>query len=316
MCRIAEVLRGAAQQLERSGCDEAWIEARLLAAAALQRSRVWIYQNLDAMVDPASAERLQALVDRRLAGEPLAYLLGTREFYGRSFLVDPRVLIPRPETETLLEHAIRFARSRARSPLVLQPAGATSSRKGCCSDGLVSESPDDASHSLRVVDVGTGSGILGISLALEIASAQVVLVDRFASALAVAHENCRRHAVDGRVLTVQADLLDGLVGPIDLIVANLPYIPTDEIARLPTEVQREPREALDGGADGLDLYRRLLAQASRVLAPDGALFAEIGDHQGAAALELARMSFPDRESRVEPDLEGRDRVLAITPRGM
>ncbi|MGH2458113.1 MAG: peptide chain release factor N(5)-glutamine methyltransferase [Chloroflexota bacterium] len=279
MTRVHDALREAAERLTPSVGEAHLLEARILVETALGQSRVWLYQHPEAPLEADQLRRLCHLIERRQAGEPLAYILGTREFYGRSFLVDPRVLVPRQDTETLLERALASARC----------------------------------HPARVVDVGTGSGILGISLALELPWARVVLIDRSADALAVAKENVRRHAVDARLSLVQGDLLTGLDGPADLIVANLPYVPSGEIDRLQPEVRREPRVALDGGPDGLDLYRRLLAQAPSVLGPRGALFAEIGDGQGAAANGLARARFPEYDVRIHPDLEGRDRVLAVTP---
>lgn len=312
MRTIADVLRGATRQLESSTSDSARLEARLLTEAALGRSRVWIYQNLGTTLDAASVERLLSLVDRRAAGEPLAYILGTREFYGRAFLVDRRVLIPRPETETVLEHAVELARASVRRPVVARLGGQFARRSADHHD--TADRAGDDKRPMVVVDVGTGSGILGISLALELPSAHVILVDCSADALDVARANCRRHGVEGRVELVKGDLLDGIEGPIDLIVANLPYVPTAEIDHLAVEVRQEPRQALDGGEDGLDLYRRLFAQASTVLAPGGSLAAEIGDRQGVSAVQLARASFPGRDVRVYPDLEGRDRVIAVTPR--
>lgn len=318
MRSIADVLREATRQLESSASDSPQIEARLLAEAALGRSRVWIYQHLGTTIDAASIERLHSLVDRRAAGEPLAYIIGTREFFGRSFIVDHRVLIPRPETETLLERALQLARARFDQPALASTGPRAGGSLASSNVRPVEPGPftslDLSDRPMRVVDVGTGCGILGISLALALPSARVVLVDCSADALDVARENCRRHGVDGRVDLVQADLLNGIDGPIDLIVANLPYVPTDEINHLQIEVQREPRLALDGGADGLDLYRRLFSQATSALSSRGSLVAEIGDRQGGTALQLARASFPDRDVRIYPDLEGRDRVVAVSPR--
>ena len=294
MTRVHDALRETGQRLASSGSDAPNLEARVLVETALDRSRVWVYQHPDTTLDREQRRRLQQLVERRQGGEPLAYILGSREFYGRSFLVDPRVLVPRQDTETLLDRALAFAR-----------------RHLVASNGTTRGS--DAPLT-RVVDVGTGSGILGVSLALELPAAHVILIDRSEDALVVAEANGRRHAVDDRISLVQGDLLGCLAGPVDLIVANLPYVPSDEIDRLQPEVRREPRAALDGGPDGLDVYRRLLSEAPSRLSPRGALFAEIGHGQGAAAIGLARQHFPGHVIFVHPDFEGRDRVLAVTPR--
>jgi release factor glutamine methyltransferase len=307
MRSVVDVLRDATEQLVSSGSDSPHLEARLLAQKALDRSRVWLYQNPNASVDGESTSRLQTLLKRRLDGEPVAYLIGTREFYGRTFAVDSRVLIPRPETETLLEHALNFVVASGQTGARHAPVEQIAPAGG---DGFLlrDDTPD-----LTIVDVGTGSGILGISLALEIPSARVLMIDRSTEALDVARINCQLHGVDGRVELLQGDLLRGVDGPVDVIVANLPYIPTAEIGDLQPEVQHEPRLALDGGADGLDLYRRLFEQAAGVLSAGGGLFVEIGDWQGPAALDLARVRFGSHDVRIHPDLEGRDRVVSVTP---
>ncbi|HEX5415059.1 MAG TPA: peptide chain release factor N(5)-glutamine methyltransferase [Chloroflexota bacterium] len=279
---LGEALRLATERLGPLG-GEARLEARLLLEFVLGRSRTWLYQHLQSNLSPAQLAHLNHLVEARLGGEPLAYLLGKREFYGRDFKVDRRVLIPRPETEALIESALAFLRT----------AGLTRP---------------------RIVDVGTGSGAIAVTIAAEVPAARVIAVDRSADALAVARENARQYGVLARVRFVQGDLLAGLAGPFDLILANLPYIPTAEIARLQPEVRREPRGALDGGADGLDLYRRLFAQARDRLATCGALFGEIAFNQGASATRLARQALPEYAVTIERDLAGQDRLLAARPR--
>lgn len=279
---LREALRLAAGRLGPHN-GEARLEARLLLEFVLGQSRTWLYQHLESDLSPVHLTRLNQLVEARLAGEPLAYILGKREFYGRSFLVDHRVLVPRPETEDLVESALAFLRT----------AGPTRP---------------------RIVDVGTGSGAIAVTIAAEIPEARVIAVDRSADALAVARANAEKHGVSDRVCFVQGDLLGGLAGPFDLILANLPYIPTEEIARLQPEVRREPRGALDGGADGLDLYRLLFTQARGRLAPNGALFGEIAFDQGASAARLARQALPGRTVTVEQDLAGQDRLIVARPR--
>lgn len=281
---VAAVLAEMTARLDAAGIADARIEARLLLQHALQCSREHLYRHLGAPLDAAQIEVLEHLVRARLAGAPLAYLVGEREFYGRTFHVNDRVLIPRPETELLVELAVDFAR-RYPSPAPL------------------------------IVDVGTGSGIIAVTLALEVPSAGVVAIDRSPEALQVARDNAARHEVADRIQFVQSDLLAGLAGPFDLIVANLPYVPTDEIDSASPEVRCEPRLALDGGPNGLDLYVRFFPQAARVRATNGGLFAEIAWNQGTAAAGLARATFPDRSVTVRKDLEGRDRVVAVIPDG-
>jgi release factor glutamine methyltransferase len=279
---VAEAIRQGEACLRPIAGDDARLEARLLLAAVLGRSREWLYLYPAFSLSPAATAQFHQLLAARCAGEPLAYLLGTREFYGRSFRVDARVLVPRPETESLLEAALAFVRSTG---------------------------------AVRVVDVGTGSGILGITIALECPWVRVVLLDVSADALAVARENAQRLGAASRVQLVQSDLLAALSGRYDLIIANLPYIPTAAMPGLPPEVRREPRIALDGGPDGLALYRRLFAEVPPRLSPTGALFAEIGSDQGTAVLALARHWLPNHHARVLPDLAGLDRVIAVTPPG-
>ncbi|HLG51068.1 MAG TPA: peptide chain release factor N(5)-glutamine methyltransferase [Chloroflexota bacterium] len=277
---VAEAIRQGEACLRPVAGDDARLEARVLLAAVLGRSREWLYLHPGSSLSPAATAQFHQLLAARRAGEPLAYLLGVREFYGRSFMVDARVLVPRPETECLLEAALAFVRSTS---------------------------------AVRVVDVGTGSGVLGITIALECPWVRVVLLDASADALAVARENARRLGAASKVQLVQSDLLAALDGRYDLIIANLPYIPTAAMSGLPPEVRREPRIALDGGPDGLALYRRLFAEVPAHLSPTGALFAEIGSDQGTAVLALARRWLPNHHARVLPDLAGLDRIVAVTP---
>lgn len=279
---VAVALAETTTRLSQAGVADARIEARLLLQHVLKLSREHLYSHLDAPLDSTQVAALDCLAATRIGGAPLAYLLGTREFYGRTFRVDERVLIPRPETELLVAFALAFAQ---RHP----------------------------SPGPRVVDVGTGSGVLAITLAVELPSARIVALDRSPDALEVARDNAARHRVASRIDFVESNLVDAVAGPFDLIVANLPYVPSGEVELAPPEVQREPRLALDGGPDGLDLYAGFFEDAARTLACDGGLFAEIAWDQGARAAAFARAAFPKRTLRVLPDLEGRDRVVAVTP---
>ncbi len=225
-----------------------------------------------------------ALLERRLAHEPVAYLTGHREFFGLDFRVNRHVLIPRSETELLAELGLSAARRLAH----LAPAG------------------------LAIADVGTGSGCVAISLAVHLPAARVYATDASAQALAVAEENCRRHGVAGQVILLPGDLLASLPEPVPLIVANLPYIPHAELENLPPEIRLyEPRAALDGGQDGLEAIRRLLAEAPAHLKPGGVVLLEIGHRQGQAVVALARQHFPGAAVAVHHDSAGRERVVVI-----
>jgi release factor glutamine methyltransferase len=285
MTSVAEALRRGMDILTPAVDDTAGLESRLLLQKALGRSPTWIYQSLQEPISPTDLARYDRLLHERALGEPLSYLVGQREFYSATFLVDSRVLIPRAESEVLIERALAWARQN----------GCVGARLG------------------EIVDIGTGSGALAITLARELPAARLLAVDCSADALAVARLNARRLGVADRVSLVHGNLVDWLETEARLIVANLPYIPSDQIARLSPEVQREPRLALDGGPDGLDWYRELFRQAATILALSGALLVEIAHNQGLAAATLARASFPGRVVNVYPDLEGRDRVVAIGP---
>ena len=274
---VREALSGAVEQFEAAGLDDSRLDARVLLEHSLDQSTVWIYQHPETPLPTEANARFDSLIRRRLMGMPIAYLLGSREFYGRVFQVDARVLVPRPETEVLLEAVLEYAQE---------------------------------TRVATVVDVGTGSGILAITLALEIPACRVWAVDRSADALAVAGLNVDRHGVADRVDLLLGDLLTPVSFSADVIVANLPYVPTAEVDQLQREVRQEPRGALDGGSDGLDLYRRLLTEVPRVLSPRGALFFEIGDQQGAAARLIVQAVLPGHRVRVLRDLADRDRVIS------
>jgi release factor glutamine methyltransferase len=213
--------------------------------------------------------------------EPLAYILGQRAFYGLELGVDRRVLVPRPETEGLVERTVAFAGRRA-------------------------------GEGLTIADIGTGSGCIAIALAVALPRARIIAVDAAPGALAVARQNARRHGAARRIAFRRGDLLAPLRGAVDIIVSNPPYVACGEIAALAPEIAGfEPRQALDGGADGLDVIRRLVADAPRWLTPGGALFVEIGDRQGALAADLARRAFAASAISVERDLAGKVRYLCV-----
>ena len=228
-------------------------EARLLLGHVLDRPAVWLMAHDDEALDEEAVLRFASLVARRKGGEPVAYLLGYREFYGRVFAVSPAVLIPRPETELLVDLALA------------QEVGAGGTAK--------------------LLDLGTGSGCIAITLALEIPSARVSAVDASAAALSVARKNAERLEANLRLL--RGDWFDSLAGErFDLIVANPPYVAEADAHLAAGDLRHEPRLALAGGDDGLDAIRRIVADAPAHLAPGGRLLLEHGCDQGAAVRDL------------------------------
>jgi len=292
---ISQALDWAAGEL-RATSPTARLDAELLLAHALgwQRARLLAEGRLP-LEQPQEAA-FHSLVARRAALEPIAYLVGHKEFYGLDFEIDPRVLVPRPETELLVELTLGFARRT------------TNDERRSLDDPALRPS-SSVLRPLSIVDVGTGSGAIAVALAVHLPIARLIAIDISRDALELARRNMERHAVAERVRLIQGDLLDPLDEPVDLIVSNPPYTILSEIDE---GVRRyEPRQALDGGVDGLDLYRRLLAAAPAKLRPRGAILLEIGATQAAAVTELARRSFPEAAVSVHQDLAGRDRAVVI-----
>lgn len=267
MSTVAQLLSKASERLNDR------LERELLLSHCLRCDRSWLYAHPEATVEALLAAHYLALVMRRSAGEPVAYLLGQREFYGRPFVVNPAVLIPRPETELLIDWALHL-------PL---PAPA------------------------RAVDVGTGSGCIALTLAAERPDWLVVAIDRSPEALAVAQDNRQRLGLP-QVVLLEGDLLSPLRGQhADLIIANPPYVAADDPHLLRGDLVYEPAMALSAGADGLAVLRRLIASAPSVLAKDGWLLLEHGHDQGSAVTELlSAAGFVAVECR--QDLAGLDRV--------
>lgn len=271
----------------------AWGASRLTDAGveAPRRTATWLLEHAvgitptaviaypERMLEDGERADYVDAVERRASGVPLQHIVGEQEFHGLAFDVTPDVLIPRPETEILVDAAIERW-------------------KACGRDGE------------WIVDVGAGSGCIPVVLALECAGARVAAVDVSAEALEVARRNAERHSADVRFL--RGDLLTGLGGPFAIVTANLPYIPDGEIATLQREVrEHDPLLALAGGPDGLDLYRQILADASRVLAPDGVLFCEIGIGQAEAFAQIVANAGLHLSDRLD-DFAGIPRVMVVT----
>lgn len=274
-----KVIAWTSRRFADAGVDSPRLSAQVLLAHALDCGRVELYLQHDKPLGPDELGRYRELVRRRLAGEPVAYLVGSQEFWSLSLAVDPRVLIPRRDTEMVIE--------------------------------AVLDQVTDRNAPLRIADIGTGAGTLALTLARELTRAQVVATDASAEALAVAAENAARLDMAARVELRCGDLAGAFaVGErFDIVVANLPYVPSGVVDGLAAEVRREPRSALDGGVDGLDLVRRLVTAVAAHLVPGGILALEHGFDQGEAVralVEAAPGPFAAVETRT--DLGGRDRV--------
>ncbi len=281
MTVLRTVIQDTHRKLESANIPDPRLEAEVLVMNVMRMARQSIFAEQEADVSAQQQADLDELLERRFSREPLAYILGQREFYGISVMVTPAVLIPRPETEGLVEHALFMALMGMEST------------------------------ELTIADVGTGSGAIAINLAIHLPAAKIFAVDLTDEVLDVASYNIRAHGVSDRVSLAIGDLLDAVPEPVDLIVANLPYIPTDRMPTLQPEVQKEPALALDGGPDGLDLVRRLLTQAEDKLKDHGIILLELDPEQVPVVQDLALQQFPEGATSVEQDLAGLDRILAI-----
>ncbi len=279
---VGAILDGLNSRLERLS-DTPGLDTQVVLAHVMEKPRSWVMAHPEASLTRKRVTALDALVARLEKGEPLPYVLGSWEFFSLEFEVTPDVLIPRPETEMLVERAIAWLRqSRAEA------------------------------RELRVIDAGTGCGCIAISLAVNVADLRVTATDISPQALAVARRNAGKLHVADRVTFLEADLIPNPLFPasFDLIVANLPYIPTWTLRRLPI-YGREPTVALDGGVDGLVLIRKLLSRTPDLLVPGGLLLMEIEASEGPAALSLACDAFSEAEIHLHKDLAGRDRLLEV-----
>ena len=275
---IGSILKWTEQYFGTRGIDSPRLDAEVLLSHVLGKERIYLYVHFDEPLEAPELAAYREYIKQRVARQPVAYIIGRREFMGLSFRVTPAVLVPRPDTEILVQAAL--------DRLAAKPAA-------------------------RIADIGTGSGAIVLSLLYYRKELQASAVDISADALAVAAENAASLGVAERVMFCEGDLLAPLAGQqFAAIVSNPPYIPTADIAGLAPEVRTaEPMGALDGGADGLVFYRRLVADAPALLASDGFLAMEVGIHEAAPVAALAQASGAFARTEVLKDLAGIERVV-------
>jgi release factor glutamine methyltransferase len=290
---IRSALKVAMARLRAAEVPSHTLAAELLLMHALERDRTWLYTHPEDRIDPRRAKRFLSLVARRAAGEPTQYLTGQQEFWGLAFEVTPAVLIPRPETEHVVEVALERLGPRGRK---------------------IKMDTGEPNELLRVADVGTGSGCLAVALARELPRATICATDISAAALALAKRNAARHGVAEQIEFIETDLLQGAgdaVKKFDLIVSNPPYIPEAGKKFLEREVgEHEPPSALFGGKDGTEIYARLVDQSRILLRSSGILVMELG--RDSLSKVRAMLDGPDvwRYVRVTNDLAGIPRVIS------
>jgi len=272
-----QAISQAREILAVNSIEDAALEGELLLRHTLNISRAQLFQDLDHELTPEQEKTFWNLVKRRINHEPTAYITVHREFYGLDFYVNPHVLIPRPETELLVEKALTLVQNHC----------------------LVT-----------IADIGTGCGAIAISLALNLPQVKIYATDISSSALEVAKTNCKKHDVLNRIHLLQGDMLDPLPKPVDLIVTNLPYVKKAELPQV-SPVQFEPPLALNGGPDGLQKIRRLCQQVNNKLHPAGYLLLEIGQGQDKAVTTLLHSLFPHAKIETTLDLGNIDRVVSL-----
>jgi release factor glutamine methyltransferase len=290
------LLENGIERLRAAGLETPRLDAEVLLGSAVGADRTAILAHPDALVGDGPAAAFDAMIGRRAAGEPVAYIRGIKEFHGIALAADPRALIPRPETEAVVDIALAHVMGR-----------------------LTGGARPDAGGAIRVLDVGTGSGAIAIAMAVELRRRRVpadeVAIDALdisPEALDLARENAVAHGVGDRLTFVVADLTPPPgAGPWDVIVANLPYVATDALAALGPPTSFEPALALDGGPTGTALIERLLERIPTMLAPGGLAVLEIGADQADAVTELVSTGLPGWTCRISNDLAGLPRVASL-----
>jgi release factor glutamine methyltransferase len=282
---VGSALNSATQRLKEAENDTAFLDAQVLLAHVLEVDRPWLFAHGDVALQPRQAEAFTELIARRVDHEPVSYLVGHKEFYGLDLAVDKRVLIPRPETEMLVDEVLSEIAAR-------------------CTNGA---------ERVRVADVGTGSGAIALAIAVNEPNAVIEAVDVSRKALAVARCNVQRHDSRNQITLRHGNLLEPVSEPVDILVANLPYISRREYVALdPTVRTYEPRLALESGDEGLDAIAELLQQANNRLAPGATIYLEIGREQALAVFKLAQTVLPRmRDIALHQDYQGHDRMVVI-----
>lgn len=280
---VGRAVNAATQRLEEAGCPTARLDAQVILAHVLGVGRSWLFAHYEVALEPAQAECYTELIARRIAHEPVAYLTGHKEFYGIDLQVDRRVLIPRPETEMLVDTVLAIAAAQS-------PAGMT------------------------IADVGTGSGAIALAVATNAPNVRVYALDISDAALDVARANFARLDMRRQIVPLRSDFLAALPECVDLIVANLPYVNSTDYQTLEPDVRvYEPQLALESGPQGLDAITKLLQQTQRYLNSDGMVILEIGYDQGLLVADLVERLLPDaRHVDVSRDYQGHDRMVTFT----
>jgi len=279
--QIKTALQHAAQSLASVGIEEAYLESQILVRHLLDLDPVQLHLQFDASLSPTQMRKLEDLIQRRHNHEPIAYITGHKEFFGIDFYVNYDTLIPRPETEVVVETVLNLAKP---TPFA------------------------------TIADVGTGCGAIAVSLARNLTQTTILATDVSAAALKVAAMNVAQQKLADRVHLIQADLLDPITGPLDLVVANLPYVSDIEFGSLSTQIRCfEPIQALLGGRNGLDIISRLLDQATERLRSNGMILLEVGQHQTALARDVTGQYFPKATVTPIRDLSGGNRAILIKP---
>ena len=275
---LRQSLKEAEETLSAADIDNVLLESEVLLMHTLKIDRVKLYIDIDSELTPLQYEEFFTLIQRRLKGEPSAYIIGNREFYGLDFFVNQHVLIPRPETELLVEKAIDIAKKQSYK---------------------------------FIVDAGTGSGAVAVCLALNLPEAVIYATDISAQALKVASRNCQRHNVQDRITLLEGNLLEPLPEPVDMIVGNLPYVRNADIRQVNT-VGYEPETALNGGEDGLEYIISIAGQSVSKLLWGGAILLEVGQGQSQAASRQLKGIYPHGEVDIFRDLAGIERVVSLS----
>jgi len=277
---VKENLHITSQELMKTGSPDAKLEAEVLLRHVLKIDRATMFRDLEENLSEDNVTNIASLVKRRIQKEPLAYITGIKEFYGLMFEVSEGVLIPRPETELLVETAITKAKLLKK-------------------------------NEINIVDVGTGSGAIAVSLAVNIPNSNVIAIDLSKSALEIADENRRTHGMYSRIKLRLGNLLEPVTENIDILVSNPPYIRKDRLHSLQEEVLKEPMLALDGGEDGLRLIAELLTQARERMDSTSIILFEIDSDQGIEASKISKNTFPLGDVSVLKDLNNDDRAVLI-----